>query len=138
MASVIDIILRAKNLASKELNQVTSQLKGLDSATKIALGGMSALAGGFALQQAGRFAVEMSQLNTQIERSAFAFEHFSGGADQAAANLRAVQRASGGMLTEFQAQNLAVTAMTQSLASNSMELQRITKIARGIVAVSPI
>ena len=138
MASIIDILIRARNQASKELDDVTSKLKGMDQATKLALGGLSAFAGGFALQQAGRFAVEMSQLNTQIERSAFAFEHFSGGADQAAANLRAVQRASGGMLTEFQAQNLAVTAMTQSLASNSMELQRITKIARGIVAVSPI
>ena len=138
MASIIDILIRARNQASKELDDVTSKLKGMDQATKLALGGLSAFAGGLALQQAGRFAVEMSQLNTQIERSAFAFEHFSGGADQAAANLRAVQRASGGMLTEFQAQNLAVTAMTQSLASNSMELQRITKIARGIVAVSPI
>lgn len=137
-ASIVDILLRAKNLASKELNQVTSQLQGLDKAAKFAAGGLSMLAGGFAIQQAVKFAAEMAQLNTQVERSAYAFEHFSGGAAQAAANMRAVQRASGGTLTTLEAQNVAVVGLTQKLASNSQELEKMTRIARGIVSVSPI
>lgn len=136
--SVLEMILRAKNEASKELQRVTQELKGIDSTAKVVAGGLSALAGSFAVQQAVRFSVEMANLNTTLERSAFAFEHFSGGADQAATNMRAVQRAAGGMLTSFEAQNLAVMAMTQNLASNSVELSRITRIARGIVAVSPV
>lgn len=134
----VQILIDAKNNATAQLKSVTQELNKMDKAAKFVVGGFAALGGAAAAVQLGRFALDMAQLNVQAERSAFAFEHFSGGADQAAANLRAVQRASGGMLTTFEAQNIAVTAMTQGLASNSQELERITKIARGIVAVSPI
>lgn len=136
--NLIDIIVAVKNAASAQLNEISGSLQGLDKAAKIASGGLSILAGGFALQQAAKFAADMATLNTQMERSRFSFEYFSGSATQAAANIRAVQRAAGGMLSQLDAQNLAVTALTQRLATNSTELERMVKIARGIVIVSPI
>lgn len=136
--NLIDIIVAVKNAASKELNDISSSLQGLDKAAKVASGGLSILAGGFALQQGAKFAADMAMLNTQMERSRFSFEYFSGGAAQAEANMRAVQRAGGGMLSQIDAQNIAVTAMTQKLATNSTELERMVRIARGIVIVSPI
>ena len=138
----LQILIDAKNRASGELKKIKTEMRDLGSASQwagdalFALGGMAA--GAFAAMKIAEQAVNMAKLNTQIERSAFAFEHFSGGAEQAAANMRAVQRASGGTLTSFDAQNLAVTAMTQGLASTAQELERVTKVARGIVAVSPV
>ena len=99
--------------------------------------GVYAFAASAAVRQIGQMTVDLMDLGTEARRAGAAFEYVSGGADKAAANLAAVNRASQGTLDTLTAQRIATQALNLGLAGSADELERVTTIARGVVAVSP-
>ncbi|MCB0159500.1 MAG: hypothetical protein KDD83_15300, partial [Caldilineaceae bacterium] len=100
--------------------------------------GIVAFAGAAVVRQIASTTIELTDLGTEARRAGVAFEYISGGADKAAANLAAIQRASQGTLTTLDAQRIATSALNLGLAKNAEELERVTTISRGIVSVSPV
>lgn len=98
----------------------------------------ASFAGAITAAGVARTVVELTDLGTEARRAGAAFEFISGGAAQAAANLEAIKRASQGTLTTLDAQRIATSALNLGLAQNATELERVTTISRGIVAVSPV
>ena len=100
--------------------------------------GVAAFVGSAVVRQIASTTIELTELGTEARRAGVAFEYISGGADKAAANLAAIQRASQGTLSTLDAQRIATSALNLGLAKNADELERVTTISRGIVAVSPV
>lgn len=133
MASVIDILLRAKNAASGGINQVTHSLKELDNAAGKAsqgLNGVAALAGvaGFGLlaQQIG----EAGKSAAELERLRLAYDALATSAGSNSAEMiNAIKDASGGAISEYDAMLSANRAMLLEVADTTEEMTSLVEIA---------
>lgn len=134
----LTVILDARDELSRQLKEVNGHLGQMGTAGRKLAGILGPLGASFAAWELAGTAVDMARLNTEVARATLSFEHFSGGAFQAEANLRAVQRASGEALDEMQSMQLATAIMTQNLAGNATELERMVRIARGVATISPV
>lgn len=81
---------------------------------------------------------QIDQLGTQAVRTAFAFDELSGGANQAATNVLAIQRAGAGTIGALSAMSTGVQALSLNLASSAAEFGEITSAARAVALVSPV
>ena len=72
---------------------------------------------------------QFAQLGATSQRSALAFDMLSGSAENAAAKLSAVQRASGGAINKLEAMQIANKAAALQMANTAGELQRVTNFA---------
>jgi hypothetical protein len=89
-------------------------------------------------QQIFNYAKEIAALDTSVSRASKAFEIMSGSANEAEKRLRAIQSASGGTVTEFQAIQIANQATSLGLAKSSGEFEKLTRAARAVTFVSPV
>ena len=89
-------------------------------------------------QQIFNYAKEIAALDTSVSRASKAFEIMSGSANEAEKRLRAIQSASGGTVTEFQAIQIANQATSLGLAKTSGEFEKLTRAARAVTFVSPV
>lgn len=72
---------------------------------------------------------ELAELGAQSLRTRTAFENISGGADEAAIRLAAMQRATRGAVSETTQMALANRLMQMGLANNAQELEKVTSMA---------
>jgi len=100
------------------------------------LGGGVAV-GGIALALAPAV-LDMAKLGTESIRTGKAFEILSGGASQAEKNIAAIQNASGGTVSEFQAMQIGNQALALGLANTAEGFARLTQAARAVAFVSPV
>lgn len=92
-------------------------------------GGIQSLVTAYAGMQGVRAIASLAETGAQARRAEAAFTAFSGGVKEATANLRAMREASGGALSEMQAQQQASRLLSMGLAQNANDLERITRIA---------
>lgn len=100
--------------------------------------GIVAFAGAQVARQIVTTTVNLTNMATEARRTAAAFDFVSGNADNAAANLAAMERAGQGTISTLEAQRLATAALNLGLATNASELERVMTISRNITAVSPV
>ena len=97
---------------------------------------------GYLTVQGGRQILETAKniaiLDTTISRSSKAFETLQGSAEKADRVLRAIQTASGGTVTEFQAIQIANQATSLGLATTTAQFEKLTRAARAVTFVSPV
>jgi hypothetical protein len=134
--SRLDILLNfiKKGKGDKE---AVAGLKGLDKAQDKAadsaknftnfLGGAGIALAAFA--KAVEITVELTKLDTQVQRANVALIAFAGGADEAEAALEGVERAAGGTLDKLSATQNAARLFSMGLASNAEEAEKLTRIA---------
>lgn len=99
-----------------------SQLEGAVKAAKAAIAALGVV-------EAAKAIVELGTLGAQANRTATAFENISGGASAAAANLAAMDAATGGTLSQMDAMATASKLLQMGLVSNAEELGNFTAMA---------
>jgi hypothetical protein len=136
MASNVDIILRGKNEASAAIKQVKADLGGLDSTAKSLAGGLSGIGSmigvaglATAAMQIGRMTVELGNLGQEVQQQRAYFNVWSGGVENATANLAAMREAIGGVMTDSEAMTGANKLLSMGLAKNADELANLSKMA---------
>ena len=118
----VSIEIEAADNASQKLDQVEDSVMDLGKIAGVALGG-AVVAG------AAKAAFELAELGAQSLRTKAAFAAISGGSEEAAANLEAMQRATQGAVSEQQAMASANQLMQMGLANNSEELENMSTMA---------
>jgi len=162
--SALDTAQRSALALSDELNQVEREAReaqsqldrirmpaagpagrgggvaGFDLAglARTAAAGIGIGVGGFTAKMIAEQTVELSQLGTQAIRTEKSFQILSGGEQQAAANLEAIIRASGGAADELKAIEIANQALALKLADTPEEFAKVTRAGRAVALVSPI
>lgn len=136
MANNVDIILRGKNEASTAIKQVKADLGGLDSTAKSLAGGLSGIGSmigvaglATAAMQIGRMTVELGNLGQEVQQQRAYFNVWSGGVENATANLAAMREAIGGVMTDSEAMTGANKLLSMGLAKNADELAKLSKMA---------
>ena len=124
---------RAISQSAPQNNQASGN--GLQNAV---LGGIAGYFTVQGAQQIFNYAKEIAALDTSVSRASKAFEIMSGSANEAEKRLRAIQSASGGTVTEFQAIQIANQATSLGLAKSSGEFEKLTRAARAVTFVSPV
>lgn len=114
--------LKKTGTGGKEAEQ---ELSGVQKAAKMA----GAALGAMATKEAVKAVYEFSKLGAQSIRTRDAFVAISGGADEAAKRLEAMQRATRGALSEQAAMSSANQLMQMGLANNAEELENVTNMA---------
>lgn len=91
--------------------------------------GLGALGIGLGVRELGQMSVGMAELGTRVSRTREAFVLLSGGAENAAANIDAVKRATDGTITGMAAMNIANQANLLGFAKTSEQLERVARLA---------
>lgn len=124
----MNALTREADGLEKSLARITGQgtqaSRTLSSLGAIGYAGIAAAAIGI-----GKAGVELGQLGESVLRTEQYFTAFSGSADIAAQNLKAIQDATGGALTSQQAMQSATKLLSMGLATNATELERIAHMA---------
>jgi hypothetical protein len=126
---------RAMTQSSTQSSPAPTGGSGLQNAV---LGGIAGYFTVQGAQQIFNYAKEIAALDTSVSRASKAFEIMSGSANEAEKRLRAIQSASGGTVTEFQAIQIANQATSLGLAKTSGEFEKLTRAARAVTFVSPV
>ncbi len=124
----MNALTREADGLEKSLVRITGQgtqaSRSLSSLGAIGYAGIAAAAVGVA-----KLGAELGQLGESAQRTEQYFTAFSGSADIAAQNLKAMQNAAGGALTSQQAMQSATKLLSMGLATNATELERIAHMA---------
>lgn len=122
--------------AGSNLKSLLSDVKGgfADAGGSIggfnlALAGTTGIVAGAAVA-IGAGAIKLSQIGAQAQAAERTFEAISGGAEQATANMLAMDRALRGLASDTEAQNIASKVLGLEIATTASELEEITTIAR--------
>lgn len=132
--SKIAILLEAKDAASNQIKSVNQELGSIDGAAGIAAGGIGAL--GVALGAAGAVKLagtvfELAETAAQAGRTRQAFDNLASGAGQSSSQmLAAMQKASGGMISNTDLVQAANRAMLLGVADSGAELGKLLEVAR--------
>lgn len=122
--SILDIILNVLR-KGRGAEETKKELSGVEKAAQTA--GKALLT--FVSVESIKATFELAKLGAQSLRTKQAFEAISGGADEASANLEAMQAATRGALSEQQAMASANQLMQMGLANSSEELAQLAEMA---------
>jgi len=111
---------------------------GLAGLARGAIGGLGIGIAGITAREIAEQTIELANLGTQANRTFKSFEILSGGEKQAAANLEAIVRASGGAADKLKATEIANQALALNLAKTPEEFAKITRAGRQVALVSPV
>lgn len=141
--SRIGILIEARDVASSQINSVNESLRGMGDAADGGIGGLTGLAGAagvavIGLQQAfqavsglaeGIF--NLAESAAQADRVRGAFDNLAAGVGQSSSEmLAAMQKASGGMISNADLVQAANRAMLLGVADSSDELGKLLEVAR--------
>ena len=115
MANIIEIIIKANDVASSQLGKVGKAL--------VAIGAI-AIAKQIAAQ-----GVALAKLGMQAQAAEDRFTAFAGGAQRAADILNSVQAATGGTISRMDAMTSSTKLLSMGLASSADEVAKITEMA---------
>lgn len=114
-------------------DRVQGELRETGQATRTTAGGFGGLrnaviaaGSAFVLLEAGRRAAEIAELGSEVRNAKRAFIALSGGERQAAENMAAMERASGAVLTNMQAQRAATRLLSLETVEGAEGLQQFT------------
>jgi len=152
--SVLEIILEAKDKASKALKGTGKEVKNLGKSAQAASRGTQLLAkagtamlGAFSIAAVAKIAAtvkNLSELGAKAQSLERSLSALAGGAQQAAGWIEAIKSASGDTISEMDAMQAAITAQTLGVAENAAQMGQLTEIAvtlgraQGITATQAI
>lgn len=137
--SKLQVILEAKDKASKVIKGFGDNVKGAETKVGGLSGKLGKLKEGFGTMQAAAAAAglvtvvkvtaELVKLGLQLDRAETALIAMAGGAEEAEDTLEAVSRAAGGGIDNLTAMLNATRMLSMGLASNADEAGKLTDIA---------
>lgn len=134
MATLLDILINARNRAGPAFQQLQGQLTGVDNAARVAGGGLNAMLGIFAggaaiagIIHAGR---ELQQLGIQSANTEQAFRGLADSAGESAdVMLGKLRTASRGMITDLDLMTNANRAMMLGVTQNADQMAGLLEVA---------
>jgi hypothetical protein len=131
--TTLELLLKGKDQsASQALDQVEGRMQDVGDSSNDLSGAVQvagAALASFATVETARAAYELAKLGAQSKRTKEAFENISGGSDEAAANLEAMEQATRGAMSEVEMMANANKLLQMGLADSSDELATVTEMA---------
>lgn len=134
MATLLDILINARNRAGPAFTQLQTQLTGVDNAARVAGGGLNAMlgifAGGAAIVGIASAVRELQTLGIQSANTGQAFRGLADSAGESAdVMLGKLRAASRGMITDLDLMTNANRAMMLGVTTNADEMAGLLQVA---------
>lgn len=125
MANVIQILINAKNNASKAFKEAETDLTKMQKASVAVKSAIGAIAAGFAAQEIYDFAKEARAAGVELENARNKLTLAAGGADEYNATIKAATESTRGMVGEAKLANGAFVLLEMGLANNASEAAKL-------------